>query len=142
MSDLKGRSVFRAGKGNLQLYKDRAVEAIPNCLFEGFLKWPDPDEQQMISERIRADFKLPNCFLLCVTDGTLLPLVFWPSTEDYADYKKNLYTLTMLLVNDDERRIWYVNAGWPGSTHNDGVFQNSRIVQELEAHLFQDMEYR
>ncbi len=43
----------------------------------------------------------------------------------------------MLVVNDDKRRIRYFNAGWPGSTHNDWVFRNSRIVQELTDH-FQD----
>jgi hypothetical protein len=51
-----------------------------------------------------------------------------------------LYTLTMLVVNDDQRRIRYFNAGWPGSTHDDWVFQNSRIVQDLDDH-FLEMEY-
>jgi hypothetical protein len=140
MSDRKGRSVFRMGKGTLRLYKQRTVEAILDCLFEDFVKWPDPSERRVISERIRADFGLPNC--VGVADGTLLPLAFRPSTEDYADYKgrKMLYTLTMLVVNDDERRIRYFNAGWPGSTHDDRVFRNSKIVQELETH-FLDTEY-
>jgi hypothetical protein len=46
----------------------------------------------------------------------------------------------MVVVNDDQRRIWYFNAGWPGSTHDDQVFQNSRIVLDLDDH-FQEMEY-
>ena len=103
MSDRKGRSVFRLGKGTIRLYKDRVVQAILDCLFEDSIKWPDVDERQIISERIRADFGLPNC--IGIADGTLLPLAFRPSTEDYADYKgrKLLYTLTILVVNDDER---------------------------------------
>jgi hypothetical protein len=140
MSDRKGRSLFRMGKGTLRKYKDRVVEAILDCLFEGFVKWPDPDERRLISERIRSEFGLPNC--IGVADGTLLPLAFRPSTEDYADYKgrKMLYTLTMLVINDDERRIRYFNAGWPGSTHDDRVFRNSRIVQELDNH-FEETQY-
>ena len=46
----------------------------------------------------------------------------------------------MLVVNDDERRIWYFNAGWPGSTHDDRVFRNSRLVQDLASH-FNETEY-
>jgi hypothetical protein len=135
MSDRKGRSVFRAGKGTLRIYKERCIEAILDCLYEGFVKWPDPDERRIISERIRADFGLPNC--VGIADGTLLPLAFRPSTDDYADYKgrKMLYSLTMLVVNDDERRIRYFNAGWPGSTHDDRVFRNSSLVQDLEVHF-------
>ena len=46
----------------------------------------------------------------------------------------------MLVVNDDQRRIQYFNAGWPGSTHDDRVFRNSRIVQKLNEH-FRETEY-
>jgi hypothetical protein len=44
MSDQKGRTVFCAGKGTLQVYKDRVVNAILKCLYNDFVKWPDPDE--------------------------------------------------------------------------------------------------
>jgi hypothetical protein len=63
--------------------------------------------------------------------------------EDYADYKGRnmLYTLsTMLVVNDDQWCIRYFNAGWPRSTHDDRVLQNSRIILEL-GHHFQANKY-
>jgi hypothetical protein len=140
MSNRKGRSVFRVSNGTLGVYRDRAVKAILDCLYDDYVKWPDPDERRFIAERIRAEFGLPNC--IGIADGTLLPLAFRPSTDDYADYKgrKMLYTLTMLVVNDDKRRIRYFNAGWPGSTHDDRVFKNSRLVQDLRSH-FRLMEY-
>jgi hypothetical protein len=121
MSNRKGRSLFRAGKGTIGIYKDRVVKAIIDCLYQKFIKWPDLEERRIIAERIRKDFGLPNC--IGVADGTLLPLAFQPSMEDYADYKgrKMLYTLTMLVVNDDQRFVRYFNAGWPGSTHDNRV---------------------
>jgi hypothetical protein len=140
MSDRKGRSVFRTAKGTTRLYKDRVVQAILDCLYDSYVKWPDLAERRAIADRIRAEFGLPNC--IGIADGTLLPLAFRPSTDDYADYKgrKMLYTLTMLVVNDDQRRIRYFNAGWPGSTHDDRVFRNSKIVQDLDDH-FLETEY-
>jgi hypothetical protein len=140
MSDRKGRSKFRTAKGTTRLYKDRVVQAILDCLYNSYVKWPDLAEQRAIADRIRAEFGLPNC--IGIADGTLLPLAFRPSTDDYADYKgrKMLYTLTMLVVNNDQRRIRYFNAGWPGSTHDDRVFRNSKIVQDLDDH-FLETEY-
>ena len=110
MSNRKGRSLFRVSKGTVGVYKDRVVKAILDCLFNDYVKWPDPEECRIISERIRAEFGLPNC--IGVADGMLLPLAFRPSTEDYADYKgrKMLYTLTMLVVNDDQSRLARFNS--------------------------------
>ena len=47
MSDRKGRSVFRLGKGTVTLYKDRVVQAILDCLLEDNIKWPDIDERHL-----------------------------------------------------------------------------------------------
>jgi hypothetical protein len=45
MSNRKGRSVFRARKGTLRVYKDRVlVQAILESMYNNFVKWPDPDE--------------------------------------------------------------------------------------------------
>jgi hypothetical protein len=85
MSDRKGRSLFCAGKGTIRLYKNRVVHAIRDCLYDSYVKWPGQAEQQAITDKIRAEFGLPNC--IGFADGTLLPLAFWPSTDDYADYK-------------------------------------------------------
>jgi hypothetical protein len=111
MNDWKGWSVFRAGKGMIRWYKDQVKHAFLDCLYGSYIKWPDQAEQWAIAERIRAEFELPNC--IGVTDGSLLPLAFWPSTDDYANYKgrKMICILTMLVVNDDQRRMWYFNAG-------------------------------
>jgi hypothetical protein len=122
------------------VYTDRVANAILECLYKDFVKWSDPDEPQVIAHWNRDDFGLPNC--IGIADVTLLPLAFCPSTDNYANYKdiKMLYMLTMLVVNNNERQIHYFYAGWPGSTHNDWVFQNSRIVQDLGSH-FRGTEY-
>jgi hypothetical protein len=45
MSNRKGCSVFRApGKGTLRVYNDRVAKAILDCLYEDFVKWPNPNE--------------------------------------------------------------------------------------------------
>jgi hypothetical protein len=44
MSNRRGRSVFRLGKGTITVYKDRAVKAILECLYQDFMKWPDLEE--------------------------------------------------------------------------------------------------
>jgi hypothetical protein len=124
------RSLFRVGKGTT------VVKAIIDCIYQKFVKWPDLEEQRIITERIRKDFGLPNC--IGVADGTLLPLAFQPSMEDYADYqsRKILYTLTMLVVNDDQWHIRYFNAVGPdqpmmtGSCKTQGLFWSWSITSK------------
>jgi hypothetical protein len=49
MSDWKGWYVFHAAKGTMRLYKDQVVQAILDCLYNLFIKWPDQDEQRIIT---------------------------------------------------------------------------------------------
>jgi DDE superfamily endonuclease len=62
-------------------------------------------------------------------DGTLFPLFFAPQTEDAPDYsgRKYGYSLNALIVCDDQHLIHYYLAGWPGSAHDEQVFQKTRL---------------
>jgi hypothetical protein len=59
----------------------------------------------------------------------------------YACFQSDVFQNYSIFVNNDERRIWYVNASWPRSTLHDRVFQNSRIVQKLDTHFQEETEY-
>ena len=65
----------------------------------------------------------------CV-DGTLFDLAFTPSTEDFSDYfgRKGKYSLTCMVVNDDQRMIRYFHCGWRGTVHDNRVMENSKLV--------------
>ena len=86
------------------------------------------------------NFGWPNC--VGVADGTLLPLAFQPETENYPDFhgRKYRYSLSVLIVNDDKRRIRYFLAGWPGRTHDNRVLRNSRLGLN-PADFFNQNEY-
>ena len=64
-------------------------------------------------------------------DGTLLPLAFKPSREDFPDFKgrKLLYTLIVMIVNDHQLRIRYYNTWWPGNVHDERVFRNCDLAR-------------
>ena len=64
-------------------------------------------------------------------DGTLLPLVFEPLSDDAADYhgRKFQYSLTVLVINDDKQRIRAYLAGYPGSTHDNRLWRNMKQNQ-------------
>jgi hypothetical protein len=61
-------------------------------------------------------------------DGTLLPFAFGPSSNDAADYhgRKFPYSLTVLVIHDDKRKIRAYLAGYPGSTHDNRLWQNTK----------------
>ena len=59
------RDVFKKGDGTHQLYRERSVTAILECLFWSTITWPDQQERKQISKRIFENYGLPNCGWYC-----------------------------------------------------------------------------
>ena len=45
-----------------------------------------------------------------------------------------------MIVCDDQRRVIYYNAGWPGSTHDNRVFRNTQLYMD-RGEYFSPKEY-
>lgn len=140
-SNSNGRFVFRIGEGTVQLYRERVCTAICS-LGEEVLNWPDAQERRQIATRIYLNYN--NAFHSCVgmMDGTLFPLAFAPETDDAPDYsgRKHAYSMSTLVICDDQRRITYYLAGWAGSSHDNRIFRNSDLFQNPDEY-FSDSEY-
>jgi hypothetical protein len=126
-SDL--RNMFGIGKGSAEVYKERTVKAIQS-LKEQTVFWPNEEECKEIAARIMRQYNWPNSCVALI-DGTLFPLAFAPQTEDAPDYngRKYGYSLTALIVCDDQRLIHYYLAVWPGSAHDERVFQKTKLFR-------------
>jgi hypothetical protein len=123
------RNLFGIGKGTAEVYRERARKAIRDLKKETVF-WPDEEECKEIAARIMHDHDWPNCIGLI--DGTLFPLAFAPQTEDAPDYsgRKYGYSLSALIVCDDQRLIRYYLAGWPGSAHDQRVFEKTKLFRK------------
>jgi hypothetical protein len=117
----------------------RALEALLSLRSEYYF-WPDPQERRQIAKRFKDEYKWPNLVAIC--DGTLNPLLAKPETADYSDYngRKYLYSILILIFNDDKRRIRYFLAGWPGCAHDNRVFRNSDLFKNPH-NYFSESEY-
>jgi hypothetical protein len=84
-------------------------------------------------------YGLPNC--IGIIDGTLLFLTETPewSGEDF-NTQKGGYGLNALVVCDDQCRVLYYYAGWPGSTHDNRSWRNCNLNLK-EDKYFDDIEY-
>ena len=91
---------------------------------EKYYKWPSAEDRKNISKWIKHQFHFPDC-AWCM-DGTLNPLPFELQCQGDSDYsgRKYGYSLSTLAVNNDQQRITYYLAGWPGSTHDNHIFKN------------------
>jgi len=130
------RNVFRIGRGTAKKYRDTALKAVRR-LRDKVYTWPDEEERKVIAKRIAENFDWPNC--IGIMDGTLFPLAFEPETEDAPDYsgRKHAYSITCLIICDDQRLIRYALCGWPGTTHDERVFRNSKIARLPDKFLSQ-----
>lgn len=133
------RNVFGIGRGTAQLYRDRCVLAIRSVRKE-VIKWPDEEERKKISQRIFRKYNWPHC--VGVADGTLFPLTYEPQAQDAPDYsgRKFQYSLSVMIINDDERRIRHYLSGFPGSAHDNRVYAATCLAREPNNH-FTDKQY-
>jgi hypothetical protein len=126
------------GHGTVRLYIGRAIKALQS-LFSEVVSWPDEAEREEIARRIHERFYFPNC--LGFIDGTLLPMEFKPSL--YGDVyltRKSNYAVHMLVVCDDQARIRFYTAGWPGSVHDNHTWKLSDLSLRA-AEFFSGIQY-
>ena len=128
---------FGIAKGTVSNYVRRVVSALLEIKSET-VHWPDKHERQQMRNRLGL-----KGFRHCVgiIDGTLIGLMFRPLAYHECYYThKSMYALNVMIVCDDRKRIIFYNAGWPGSTHDNRVFRNSKLFYK-RGQYFSHHEY-
>jgi hypothetical protein len=128
------RTFFGLGRGTVELYRSRCVVAI-RSLRKHAIQWPDEEERKKIQKRIYKEYRWPKC--VAIADGTLFPLAYEPQSDDAPDYsgRKFKYSLTVMIVNDDERRIRYYYSGMPGTCHDARVYRATQLFKHPEQYF-------
>jgi hypothetical protein len=128
---------FRIGEGSVRNYVQRTIKALKEMKDE-VIYWPNEKEREEMKSRLA-----PTGFRHCVgiIDGTLIVLEFRPEKYHECYYsRKCCYALNLMVVCDDNRRITFYYAGWPGSAHDNRVWRNSKLYLERKKY-FSDLEY-
>jgi hypothetical protein len=100
--------------------------------------WPNQTEKEEMKSRL-ASTGFRHC--VGIIDGTLIVLEYHPEKYHECYYsRKSCYALNLMVVCDDNRRITFYYAGWPGSTHDNRVWWNSKLFQRRHLY-FSHMEY-
>ena len=128
---------FGIGKGSIDNYVKRVISALDEIKDE-IIYWPDESERKKMRKRLS-----PYGFRHCVgiIDGTLVILDYRPLKYHECYFsRKSFYALNVMIVCDDQKRVIYYNAGWPGSTHDNRVFRNSQLYLN-RGDFFSHQEY-
>ena len=117
-------SFFGIGKGSVNNYVRRTVSALHEII-DDVVYWPNKKERKELRKRFAA-YGFRHC--VGIIDGTLIILDHRPEAYHECYYsRKCFYALNVMIVCDDNKRITYYNAGWPGSTHDNRVFRNTDL---------------
>ena len=128
---------FGIGKGSVQNYVRRCVRALHEIKDE-VVYWPDINERQEMKNRLTA-YGFRHC--VGIIDGTLVLLDFRPEAYHECYYsRKSVYALNVMIVCNDQKRVIYYVAGWPGSTHDNRVFRNCNLFTN-RGEFFSHHEY-
>lgn len=129
---------FHVSSGVIHLFVQRVTKALLSHKND-VIRWPSEDEKLNISNEIKQQYGLPNC--IGIMDGTLLRLQYAPliHPENYHS-RKGFYAVQALIICDHTCRINHVYVGWPGSTHDNRVWRNSKVFQYQDLY-FNDIQY-
>ena len=131
--------LFRIGSGTCEDYRNRAKTAILS-LRDKYIFWPDEEDRCQLAKSNEEKYHCPNAILY--GDGTLHELMLAPQTPDRGDYhgRKMQWSLTTLILGDDECRVRYYLSGFPGCSHDNRVWRWSKIYKEKEKY-FSPLQY-
>ena len=128
---------FGIARGSVTNYVRRCVSAFLEMKDE-IINWPDQEERDSMKRRLAA-YGFRHC--VGIIDGTLIELSFRPQSYHECYFsRKSMYALNVMIICDDQKRITYYNAGWPGSTHDNRVFRNSKLFYQ-RGNYFSHHEY-
>ncbi len=124
------RQMFGIGRGTAEDFKKRCITAIRSLGLEAIC-WPNEDERKDIAKRIFNEYDWINC--IGVADGTLIPLTYAPQSKDSPDYhgRKHPYSLSIMIINDDTKKIRMYRSGNPGSVHDSRIYSCSTTWSKL-----------
>ena len=133
------RNTFGIGKGSSDVFRRRMTAAILS-LRNVYCTWPDAEDRRELAKLAEIESDFPNC--IGIANGTLFPLAFEPEATDAPDYsgRKHGFSITTMIICDYNKKIRYYLAGYPGSCHDNRVYNNTGFVKNPEAY-FSEMEY-
>jgi hypothetical protein len=133
------RNTFKIGYGTSDVCRRRVTVALKS-LTSQYYYWPDADQRLKIAEEMFRSHDFPHC--VGIADGTLFPLAFEPETEDAPDYsgRKYGYSLSVMIICDNKRKVRHYLAGFPGSAHDNRIYKATKLVTN-PGNYFSSREY-
>ena len=116
---------FHISTGVISKFTKRIIVALLS-LENTVISWPNDVEKQIIKASIEHSHGFPN--VIGIMDGTHVVLARKPSYqgEQYFN-RKSRYSISCMIVNDQNCKITHLFAGFPGSAHDSRVFINSQV---------------
>lgn len=129
------RNTFGVSYGFADDCRTRVAKAICS-LKSKYVYWPDEEERKEISRAFYNTSDISNC--IGVIDGTLFPLASEPQCEDAPEYsgRKFRYSISCLIVNDHKRRIRHYLGGFPGTAHDNRIWEATELFKNPDAFFF------
>lgn len=117
-------------EGSVVNYTSGVTSAIMN-ISSKYVSWPSPAMRLATSARIASMSPFKHC--VGFVDGSLMMLQYKPGLEEHADFytRKKFYGINPMVVCDDQNYISHVYIGYPGSAHDQRVWDASEVISPL-----------
>ncbi|KAE8211037.1 hypothetical protein CF327_g5180 [Tilletia walkeri] len=125
---------FGVSEGTVVKWTDRVLCALIG-IEKQFVWWPARGERQQLRTFLRDHHGLAGC--VGFIDGTHINLANAPARRDAADFfnRHHRHSLNILAVVDFNLRFRFLHLGFPGSAHDQRVFNASALAQSPDTHF-------
>lgn len=94
-------------------------------IVEKWIPWFTIDNARSMSSKFNAKYKLPR--VIAAVDGTHCPILHPTQHEGAYINRKGWPSINVMLICDIDFVIRYVDASWPGSTHDARIMTESHV---------------
>ena len=120
---------FGLGKSTIFYAYWRVIRAINAILLPRLIKWPDGDKLDTVRQRFHDIAGVPDVVgaIDCTHIGVYPPA---ETATDYLDRTRRHSIIAQAVVNADGM-FQDIYVGWPGSVHDQRVFRNSPLSEQI-----------
>lgn len=126
-SDSNNKSIatrFHVSQGVVHLFVQRVTKAMLSHT-DKTICWPSEEEMLTISTEVLQQYGLPNCIGYNGWNTVLASVCPFATSWDYHS-REGFYAVQALIICNHNYRINHIYIGWPGVTHDNRVWRNSK----------------
>ncbi|ODQ54342.1 hypothetical protein SAICODRAFT_54566, partial [Saitoella complicata NRRL Y-17804] len=127
----KTADLFGIGEGTLTVFTQSVCPAL-SLLYEDYVKWPNPNERETITKRVKESSAALFEKVVGMVDGTLFPFTWMPKLDKRRPFNGNGL---LMVFSTAFKQPLHFNCSLPGSQHDSTAYKDLPLHLDPDAYF-------